>query len=307
MRNAHIGRSLRRAVSLIACGAVVATSVPLARAAGTQARTPDYFRDRSNNQLIVGGTESQADQWPWQVFMISGNFTADGGLEGTSCGGVLVAEDWVLTAAHCVMTDYGKPFEVTYVYAGSNQMEAGEQIAAYRVAVHADYDDVRVENDIALVQLEQAPAGGAEVIAIADADAEARYAAGGAAAIATGWGALRDGEFLTSGKAQTQNVPTYLREVQLEVLDFDSCQRRPGGYDISENMLCAAAPGKIWRGTCSGDSGGPLVVEAPNDDGYILVGISSWVRVCGDPQYYSVFTRVSRYMDWINETIKRFQ
>jgi secreted trypsin-like serine protease len=275
--------------------------------AGREDLTPHYFRDRSTNQLIVGGVESEAHKWPWQVFLISGNMTADGGLEGTSCGGVLVAQDWVLTAAHCVMTEYGKPYEVSYVYAGSNQIEAGEQIRAYRVAVHENYDDVMIENDIALLQLEHAAGSGAEVIAFADLDTEAQYAANGSAAIATGWGALRDGEFLTSGKAEANDVPTYLREVQLEVLDLATCRTRPGGYEVSENMLCAAAPGKIWRGTCSGDSGGPLVVEAPDQGGYILVGISSWVRVCGDPQYYSVFTRVSRYTDWINETIKRFQ
>ena len=190
--------------------------------------------------------------------------------------------------------------------------------------MHPDYDDVRIENDLALLQLERAHSTDAEDISVADEDAELQFAANGTAAIATGWGALRDGEFLTAGKFQPQpqpqpqpeeeqqqqlvepEVPTYLREVELEVLDLAACRQRPGGYEVSDNMLCAVPPDRVWRGTCSGDSGGPLVVEAPNEDGYILVGISSWVRICGDPQYYSVFTRVSQYTDWIEQTMERF-
>jgi secreted trypsin-like serine protease len=305
-------RPVARKIATLTFWALVTSAlVHIPQGAGAEDREPEYFRDRSTNQLIVGGTESQVDAWPWQVFLVSGNFTADGGLEGTSCGGVLIAEQWVITAAHCVMSDWGKPYEITVAFVGSNVVEAGEQLTAERVVVHPNYDDVRIENDLALLQLERPHTSDAVEIEVADAAAEEQYASNGTAAIATGWGALRDGEFLTSGKPEPQpgesgDVPTYLREVELELLDLAHCRRRPGGYEVSENMLCAVPPERVWRGTCSGDSGGPLVVEAPNDDGYILVGISSWVRVCGDPQYYSVFTRVSQYTDWIESTMRRF-
>ncbi len=319
-KNAHLKQPSKTWLAL--AGGMIAAAIAITADLSAQAEDialqedviesrpgPGYFSDMRASQMIVGGQDADTGEWPWQVYIISGNETRDGGLAGQSCGGVLIGEDWVITAAHCVLSDDGERFEDFYVFLGSNVVESGEMLQARRVLVHPRYDPVMIENDMALIQLERPHTSDAQVIDFADPADEALFAGNGTTAIATGWGALRDGQLLTSGgnpKQDLQSVPTYLREVELELLDYSTCRRRPYGNEISQNMLCAVAPDDDWRGVCSGDSGGPLVVEARNEQGYILVGIASWVRICGDPQYYSVFTRVSQYTGWIKKVMARF-
>ena len=73
-------------------------------------------------------------------------------------------------------------------------------------------------------------------------------------------------------------------------------------FDITENMICAG--GEPGVGVCVGDSGGPLLVRANNRQGYIQIGVASWYfGWCGLRDYPAVFTRVSKYRDWVAQTI----
>ena len=64
-------------------------------------------------------------------------------------------------------------------------------------------------------------------------------------------------------------------------------------------MLCAGEKGK---GACDGDTGGPLV-----DSGNYLVGVVSWGNACSDTGYIGVYTEVSYFVDWINETMSQIR
>ena len=76
---------------------------------------------------------------------------------------------------------------------------------------------------------------------------------------------------------------------------------------MSENMLCSGTfeGGKT---SCNGDSGGPLVVPL-NDGGYIQAGVVSWgmssaqTGACAEDALFSAYTRISNYIDWLNQTV----
>merc|ERR1712045_850018 len=112
--------------------------------------------------------------------------------------------------------------------------------------------------------------------------------------IATGWGDTRKG-------GQISNV---LLEVRVRIWSNSDCSNRYRSIDnyVTENMLCAGEPGKD---TCQGDSGGPLNCPVtkfrPGQPQYKICGITSWGADCGHNGYPGVYTRVSKYIDWIDQ------
>lgn len=111
----------------------------------------------------------------------------------------------------------------------------------------------------------------------------------GVRGIASGWGTLKE-----DGKPSC-----VLQEVEVPVISNEEC--RNTNYSskmISDNMMCAGYPATGQKDTCQGDSGGPLVRER-DDKKYELIGIVSWGNGCARPGYPGVYTRVTRYLDWI--------
>lgn len=112
--------------------------------------------------------------------------------------------------------------------------------------------------------------------------------------IATGWGDTRKG-------GQISNV---LLEVRVRIWSNSECANQYKSIDnyVSENMLCAGEPGKD---TCQGDSGGPLNCPVtkfrPGQPQYKICGITSWGAGCGHNGYPGVYTRVSKYINWIDQ------
>ena len=106
-------------------------------------------------------------------------------------------------------------------------------------------------------------------------------------AVVTGWGRLR------SGGSQ----PDILQEVTVRTQSTEQCRGQYGPTAITNNMLCAAAPGKD---SCQGDSGGPLAVKGKNKI-YRQVGVVSFGMECARPGYPGVYTRVTSFLPWIRQ------
>lgn len=252
---------------------------------------------------IIGGADASIEEYPWQVALVSDTNDL---YNSQSCGGSLVDEKWVLTAAHCVTEedDNGNPVLAatpTHVVVGITDLSDGSQaqtIAIDSITFHPDYDPASFNNDIALIELAtpvNLTSCGARcaIIPLISAANEDDLMDVGTAALISGWGNQTN----TGGS----DFPVQLQAAQVSIMD---CVGSGSGYsasDITINMICAGIPSTFTKDTCQGDSGGPIVVSKGND-GYIQVGIVSFGEGCAMANYPGVYTRISRYSTWLRTT-----
>jgi len=224
---------------------------------------------------IVGGTP--AEDGPYR-------FTVSLQRNGSHfCGGSYIANNWILTAAHCVPTGSTSGLSVLI---GRNDLNAsgGERIAVSQVIVHPSYNDRTSNNDIALLRLQSPVTVSAAKVRLANASETSQGAGEGDLVTVTGWGATREGG---PGSAD-------LLKVDVPVVSNSSCNSAYG--NITSNMLCAGYTSG-GRDSCQGDSGGPLVFQSQGQ--FYQVGVVSFGNGCARPNYPGVYTRVSQYTDWI--------
>ncbi|XP_056658670.1 transmembrane protease serine 11B [Monodelphis domestica] len=154
------------------------------------------------------------------------------------------------------------------------------------IIVHEDYQ-IRLKDDIALVQLTEEVTLTKDVRSICLPDATQNFSAGDRA-IVTGWG-----KFYMNGPH-----PEILHQATVQIIDTDICNA-PQAYNgsITDSMLCAGyMSGKA--DACKDDSGGPLVSLDPTGIWY-LIGIVSWGDGCGKVNKPGIYTKVTFYRDWI--------
>ncbi|XP_039277624.1 trypsin isoform X2 [Nilaparvata lugens] len=230
---------------------------------------------------IVGGQVTYVNQYPWMALLMYNN--------RFYCGGSLISNKYVLTAAHCVSSFNKKKISVRLLEhdrdSDNETMHIDRKVA--RIVKHPGYSDRTFNNDIAIIQLDED----------VDLDGEnglrpvclppTRKSFSGAKGVVTGWGVKNSGG---------STSPT-LNEVTVPILSNKSCRNTSYGETrITDNMLCAGYPeGK--KDSCQGDSGGPLHVV--NGTRYDVVGVVSWGEGCALADHPGVYTRVNRYITWL--------
>jgi len=231
---------------------------------------------RNASVSIVNGKPAKECEWKWQVLLSMG------------CGGIIISEDWVLTAAHCL--DYDGQTGIT-VTAGKwllRQTGNHEQSVTSRAIMHSHYNRNTMDYDFALLQLDTPltfdSCVGAAPLPAADAS-------DGDSCWITGWGTLR-----TSG-----SQPNEMQEAEVEVIGNQRCMQQfsYGSGDITDRMLCAQgrnADGAITD-ACQGDSGGPLVCKQGGR--FVIQGATSWGYGCASADHPGVWARVWDQLDWI--------
>jgi len=265
----------------------------------------------TDTEMIVGGEPAAQGKYPWQVRLYE---TMDDGIG--FCGGSIIAPQWVLTAAHCVVDT-----ESVVVGFGDVDRTKTTKIPSEKIIVHPAYLDGK-KADLGLIKLSQ-PIPDAPAVALADPVTAPKLLYPGVKATVTGWGAIWDFQAFNNAmdvmagrrtlserrllNKEELQAPRKLHEVDIEVIDPRQCK---GVYDslqvpaftIGDTEICAASPSG-GKDSCFGDSGGPLVVPAKNERGYVQVGIVSWGPQCGNPLFPGVYTRVSSFSDWIKKTM----
>ncbi|PID42520.1 MAG: hypothetical protein CSA52_01350 [Gammaproteobacteria bacterium] len=238
---------------------------------------------------IINGSKAGSGQFPWQVALLT---DPQDGFASQTCGGSIIHERWILTAAHCYSEG-----EETYVAAASlslYKLNPDYMVKAKRWILHPDFDIETLDNDIALLEL-NSPLnlakcnGRCSAIGLVNRNNETSVASASRPAIVSGWGNTSRVEEIFSHE---------LLWAELAIID---CKASPSMYtdlDITDNMICAAAPA-FDTDSCQGDSGGPLVVA--NGSGYLLAGIVSWGNGCAVEGYPGVFSRVANYTKWIDD------
>jgi len=252
----------------------------------------DAFRMKRNDTgiQIVNGDYAEVGEFPWQVGILSLN------REGTMpwCGGMLIAKDWVLSAAHCFQGTRA----VTVLVGGHKPKEDSPNhqfINTAKIINHPEYNKDWVGSwDFSLLKLEKpieiTPY--AHPVALPQNDV-----APGTTCTISGWGTTR------SGGSQ----PNTLLRADVTTISNEECYGRKYGYrsyQITPSMLCAQGRnenGAVTDG-CQGDSGGPLVCKEDGRD--VLYGATSWGYGCADPYYPGVWARVYEAMDWIDATMR---
>ncbi|KAL7538060.1 hypothetical protein ACHAWF_005982 [Thalassiosira exigua] len=216
------------------------------------------------------------------------------------CGGSLIDESIVLTAAHCV--DLGMDFTVVIGRHNVTNTDVGDDVTIAEVVPHPKYDIWKSSDyDIALVFLSRPPDG--DIVAVS-LNADDSVPAVGANVSYLGWG-----EIDTDGS--TVNVSDTLREVQTQVMSNELCDASNGLVDgtnfrdsyegqITSNMVCTFTMGKD---SCQKDSGGPLILRGENAREDVQVGAASWGISCASKVFPGVAARISALHGWIEGTI----
>lgn len=243
---------------------------------------------------IIGGTPvASSTEIPWQVAVIQW----DGGPTFSFfCGGTIIDQGWIVTAAHCAEFSGNN-----YVIVGRHDLSTvgvNDLVPVSRWHIHPDYDTAvgaQFDNDIALLELAdpidlETCDTRCEVVGVVTSDNESAVIPDGADVLISGWG--------TTDPDDENSTPDIMQSAWINAVDCATAPVDTAG-DITSNMICAAAP-DYSRDTCLGDSGGPLVAESNDGSGdMLLAGITSFGYGCATTGYPGVYTRVANYTAWI--------
>lgn len=233
---------------------------------------------------ITNGELAKPGQFPYQV-----GLSLIFGDKGAFCGGTLISDRWVLTAAHCTDGADG----VT-VYLGAIDIKDDNEKNQQRIytskaniVVHADWNPSTLRNDISLIKLPVKIEFNDFIQPATLPKMNGKYSTyEGDLVYASGWG--KDSDTATG-------VSRLLLYIEVFVLKQSSCATYYFGV-VDKNMICIKTTGK--KSTCNGDSGGPLVYK----DGGVnyVIGTTSFGIIFGcEKGFPGVFTRTTEYLDWI--------
>ncbi|XP_051813894.1 coagulation factor IX [Acanthochromis polyacanthus] len=233
---------------------------------------------------VVGGLLERRGGSPWQVLI----HRHDG---FGFCGGTLVSDRWVVSAAHCFteMADY-----ITIGDYDKKRPDPGEQVIKIQeVIVHPYFHSFTFDSDIALVYLAQSVVRSptATPACLPDIHLSKYLLQEGNRGMVTGFGATK-----YMGRSSR-----FLRKVTLPVVTYQDCIATTEQV-ITDNMFCAGYL-DVSVDACSGDSGGPFVVHYRGT--WFLTGIVSWGEKCAARGKYGVYTRLGNYLSWIRDTMER--
>ncbi|XP_023375150.1 vitamin K-dependent protein C isoform X2 [Otolemur garnettii] len=239
---------------------------------------------------IIDGKVTTRGENPWQVILLDSK-------KRLACGAVLIHPSWVLTAAHCMEVS-----QKLIVRLGEYDLRLRDKwevdLGIEEILMHPNYSKSTTDNDIALLHLATPAILSPNVMPICLPDsglAERELTQAGQEMVVSGWGYHSSRE-----KEIKRNRTFVLSSIRIPLVSRNECMQVMSNR-ISENMLCAGILGDR-RDACEGDSGGPMVTSFRGT--WFLVGLVSWGEGCGLLHNYGVYTKVSRYLDWINSHIR---
>lgn len=237
------------------------------------AKVPRLVLDDTYVNRVVGGEVAKNGSAPYQVSLQVPGW-------GHNCGGSLLNDRWVLTAAHCLVGN--DPSDLVVLVGTNSLKEGGELLKVDKLLYHSRYNRPQFHNDVGLVRLEQPVKFSESVKSIEYSEKEVPV---NATVRLTGWGR-------TSANGP---VPTLLQSLNVVTLSNEDCKKKMGNpSNVDVGHVCTLT--KAGEGACNGDSGGPLVYEGK------LVGVVNFGVPCG-LGYPDGFARVSYYHEWVRTTM----
>lgn len=258
----------------------------------TTALTNESTNDVPNFR-IYNGIHSRPGQFPYQALLI---IQADNG--PSICGGSLLSDRWLLTAAHCV--NLVNNIEVhlgASLYTASSSTEPGRIITGVsRIIVHYLYNRNSITDDVALLRLNDRITFSNTIMPVLLPNTLDALVVG-QTVVASGWGVT------STAIGSSRQAAQHLQYAQLQIISNMECMRSYSFLSVRPTTLCAK--GSQSQSVCSGDSGGPLVLQS---DMRTLVGVTSFGHISGchvgRPQG---FMRVNMFVNWIMHQTSNLQ
>ncbi|XP_053312016.1 transmembrane protease serine 12-like [Spea bombifrons] len=236
---------------------------------------------------IVGGQDALLGAWPWQVSM---QYSRRLIVYKHLCGGSLIHNVWVLSAAHCfVQKSNPNNWRAVFGFIDLLNPSSTSVISLIEyIVIHANYNGSTHEHDIALLKLMSYINYNDYIRPICLATRTLSVDPLSLCFI-TGWGTIMEG-----GPAAD-----ILQEAQTELIASSVCNgTRSYNGIITNNMICAGFEGG-GIDTCQGDSGGPFVCYVPERERFYQLGVTSFGYGCAQARFPGVYARVESYQDWI--------
>ncbi|PRY60408.1 S1 family serine peptidase [Glycomyces artemisiae] len=261
--------------TLVKIGAVVAAGLGAAAfAVGTVgANADEATTDGDFDAQIIGGQPAADGQFPWTVAL------ADAGDPSFNfCGGSLIAEDVVLTAAHCTEGSAAGDIVVRH---GDTDITQTDVYDVSEIVVADGFNGSTMVNDWSLIKLAE-PISGAETLPLTEEDTK-------------DWGTLT---VIGWGTTESGSMSQDLLYVDVPYISDGDCSGAYGSEFDAATMICAGDLENGGVDSCQGDSGGPLISE----DG-VLVGIVSWGYGCAEAGNPGVYANVGLLYDDITAAL----
>ncbi|KAJ8925739.1 hypothetical protein NQ315_009587 [Exocentrus adspersus] len=258
---------------------------------------------------IRNGKDAKLDEFPWMALL---SYNTNRGPQ-FQCGGTIVNNKYILTAAHCISDLI---FPLVGVRVGEHKISTKvdceirhngkefcspnsvQDLAIEEVIIHPQFNRSIIVNDIGLLRVSEMNMDVENVRPVCLPTSEETRNASFNYCVVTGWG-------FTDSQGQNADV---LQKVDLPVMNLTQCReiyKSEKKVKLSHRQLCAG--GRNNKDSCPGDSGGPLhVASFINDETrYVQQGVVSFGhRFCGSVGFPGVYTKVAYYMDWILDNMK---
>ncbi|KAM6945703.1 prothrombin [Aplochiton taeniatus] len=255
---------------------------------------------------IVGGDDAEVASAPWQVMLYKRS------PQELLCGASLISDEWILTAAHCILyPPWNKNFTTDdiLVRLGKHnraKFEKGTEkiVAIDEIIVHPKYNwKENLNRDIALLHMRRPITFTDQIhpVCLPTKKVAQSLMFTGFKGRVTGWGNLKE-----TWSSNSRNLPSVLQQIHLPIVEQDTCQASTS-IRITDNMFCAGyKPDETRRGdACEGDSGGPFVMKNPEDNRWYQIGIVSWGEGCDRDGKYGFYTHLFRMRRWMRKVIDK--
>ena len=246
----------------------------------------EWSRGRVSEWAKVIGGQAVADRthWPWiSVFK---------GASG-QCSASIIGDQYLVTAGHCCAFSIIGRDLVTGSLSTSGDDDIGEDESIFKIVnfvKHEDYDDAYMANDICVIKVDRPFTFSKRVHPVCLFTGKNIDV--GRKSYMAGWGVTQEG---------SNSYSELFREIMVPVQDGKVCSDRYQGEVDPGKQICAGLD-EGFRDACEGDAGGPLVIIKKNGEPR-LIGIMSWGLGCARPHFYTVYTKVSAYVNWIDATV----
>lgn len=257
---------------------------------------------RPEISAIVGGVDSMPNSWPWAAAIFQRS-PRDPSKRQFICGGSILNEQYIVTAAHCVVRYEGKmKGEDFFVKVGGHDLRtSGDFYEVAEAIPHENYRTWRRYNDIALFKLaKKIDFSNPNVRPVCFPSEEMdKQDLTGQNSTVIGWGTTSFGG----------EVAKNLMEVSVPVVSNEECDKSYESVEgsavsypegINHNFICSGAP-EGGKDSCQGDSGGPLLYQA--DNVWYQIGVVSFGYKCAEKGYPGVYTRTSHFVKWLGSHV----